>query len=256
MDLRLSMTPAKRDHIQILAHRGLASEFVPENSLSAFADAFAAGADIIETDIQASNDGVAFIFHDGDLKRIANKKKNFSECTSQEILEIDIGFGKRIPTLEQALLAFPKVQFNLDIKSDAAIRPTTQVIEKLQAHSKVLVSSFSEKRRLRALDQLSKQVKTSAGTAKVLKLYFCSLLGLRGQFKKIARGSTAIQVPIKRAFLRFNSPSFISNCKNSELEIHFWTINSPTMMKQLADLGADGIVTDHCDLAIATLRHH
>ena len=250
------MTSTKHGQIQILAHRGLVSEFVPENSLTAFADALAAGADIIETDIQASSDGVAFIFHDSDLKRLANKNKNFSQCSSQEILEIDIGFGKRIPTLEQALLAFPNVQFNLDIKSDAAIKPTTAVIEKLQAHSQVLVSSFSEKRRLGALSQLSNPVKTSAGTSKVLKLYFSSLLGLRGQFKKIAIGSTAIQVPVKRGFIRFDSPSFISNCKNSKIEIHYWTINSPAAMKRLAELEADGIVTDHCDLAIATLRHH
>jgi glycerophosphoryl diester phosphodiesterase len=250
------MRSARYGQTQILAHRGLVSEFVPENSLTAFADALAAGADIIETDIQSSNDGVAFIFHDSDLNRLAKINKNFSDCSSQEILEIDIGFGKRIPTLEQALLAFPPVQFNLDLKSDAAIGSTVAVIEKLQAHSQVLVSSFSERRRLKALRLLSKPVKTSAGTAKVLKLYFASLFGLKELFKSIARGSTAIQVPIRRGLIRFDSPGFISNCKNSNLEIHYWTINSPNVMKRLVDLGADGIVTDHCDLAITTLRSH
>lgn len=250
------MTPVRRFQIQILAHRGLVSEFVPENSLTAFADALAAGADIIETDIQSSNDGVAFIFHDSNLKRLANKSKNFSDCSSQEILEIDIGFGKRIPTLEQALLSFPNVQFNLDLKSDASIRATAAVIEKLQAHPQVLISSFSERRRLKALRLLSKPVKTSVGTAKVLKLYFASLFGLKELFKNIARGSTAVQVPVRRGLIRFDSPGFISNCKNSNLEIHYWTINSPSMMKKLADLGADGIVSDHCDLAITTLRSH
>jgi glycerophosphoryl diester phosphodiesterase len=250
------MTSARHAHTQILAHRGFASEFVPENSLTAFADALAAGADIIETDIQVSKDGVAFVFHDSDLKRLADIDKDFIDCSSQEILEIDIGFGKRIPTLEQALLAFPNIQFNLDIKSDSAVEATTAVIEKLQAHPQVLISSFSERRRLRALSLLSKSVKTSAGTAKVLRLYFASLFGLKELFKSIARGSTAVQVPTRRGLIRFDSPSFISNCKNSNLEIHYWTINSPDVMKKLADLGADGVVTDHCDLALATLRNH
>jgi glycerophosphoryl diester phosphodiesterase len=256
MDLRLSMKSAQQGQIQILAHRGLVSEFVPENTLSAFADALAAGADIIETDIQASADGVAFIFHDENLKRLAKKDKRFSECSSQEILDTDIGFGKRIPTLEQALLAFPRVQFNLDLKSEAAIEPTIAVIEKLQAHSNVLISSFSEQRRLKALSLLSKPVRSSAGTAKVIKLYFASLFGLKSSFKNLARGSSALQLPIKKGLIRFDSPSFISNCKNSNLEIHFWTINSPITMKKLAALGADGIVTDYCDLAITTLRSH
>jgi glycerophosphoryl diester phosphodiesterase len=250
------MAKANQNQIKILAHRGLVSEFVPENSLTAFADALAAGADIIETDIQASNDGVAFIFHDSNLERLAKKNKNFSDCSSSEILEIDIGFGKRIPTLEQALVAFPNVQFNLDLKSDAAIESTARVIEKLQAHSQVLVSSFSERRRLKALSLLSQPVKTSAGTAKVLSLYFASLFRQKEIFKRIALGSTAIQVPTHKGFIRFDSPRFISNCKNSNIEIHYWTINSPVLMKKLSGLGADGVVTDHCDLAFATLRSH
>jgi glycerophosphoryl diester phosphodiesterase len=250
------MAPNSQNQIKILAHRGLVSEFVPENSLTAFADALAAGADIIETDIQASNDGVAFIFHDSNLKRLTDIDRNFSDCSSREILEMDIGFGKRIPTLEQALAAFPNVQFNLDLKSDAAIESTARVIEKLQAHSQILVSSFSERRRQKAVSLLSQPVKTSAGTAKVLSLYFASSFGLKEIFKRIARGSTAVQVPTHRGFLRFDSPKFISNCKNSNIEIHYWTINSPLAMKKLAGLGADGVVTDHCDLAFATLRSH
>ena len=54
--------------VQVLAHRGLVSDTAPENSLKAFADALAIGADVIETDVQCSKDGVAIIFHDDDLK--------------------------------------------------------------------------------------------------------------------------------------------------------------------------------------------
>lgn len=242
--------------VKILAHRGLVSEFVPENSLQAFADALATGADIIETDIQASKDGVAFIFHDETLERLTKINKKFSDCQSSEIMAAALGFGNPIPTLEQALEAFPDVQFNLDLKSDATILPTVAVIEKLQAHSRVLISSFSEKRRLTAFKLLSKPVRSSAGTSKVLKLYFASLFGLKALFKRIARGSTALQVPPRKGVIRFDSPRFILNSKSAGLEIHFWTINSTFQMKRLVKLGANGIVTDHADLAVATLRHH
>jgi glycerophosphoryl diester phosphodiesterase len=36
--------------------------------------------------------------------------------------------------------------------------------------------------------------------------------------------------------------------------MHYWTINDAKEMKRLVALGADGIVTDHADVAIATLR--
>jgi glycerophosphoryl diester phosphodiesterase len=35
------------------------------------------------------------------------------------------------------------------------------------------------------------------------------------------------------------------------LEVHVWTINEPTQMKRLLEMGVDGIVTDRCDLARA-----
>lgn len=240
--------------VRILAHRGLVSEFVPENTLKAFTDAIAAGADVIETDVQATSDGVAVIFHDADLLRMAGIKRKISQVTWLELQGIEIGFGKRVIDLEQALLAFPKTRFNLDIKSDAALIPTVSVIEKLSAHSRVLISSFNESRRIRAVKLLSKPADTSAGVTKVLKLLVCSILGSQKLFNKIANGSTALQVPTHRGPFRLDSPSFMTMAKASGLEVHFWTINNSSEMRRLASLGADGIVTDRCDIAIATLR--
>jgi glycerophosphoryl diester phosphodiesterase len=240
--------------IKILAHRGLVSEFVPENTIKAFTDAVAAGADVIETDVQVSKDNVALVFHDSSLLRLAGLKKEVSELTVAELDQIDIGHGKRIPTLEQVLVAFPKVKFNLDIKSQKAVAPAAAIIEKLKAHNQVLISSFSESRRLSCLARLSKPVRTSAGVNKVLKLYLASILNSRSLFAQIAKGSDALQVPVRRGLIRFDSPRFISFSKSAGLELHYWTINNHVEMKRLVSLGADAIVTDHCDLALATLR--
>lgn len=240
--------------IKILAHRGLVSILAPENTVASFSAAVSAGADIIETDVQVSADGVPIIFHDDDLWRMANSRKRVSDCTFAELQQIDLGHGQRIPSLEQALKVFPTTQFNLDLKSRESVGPTVATIEKLKAHSQVLVSSFSEARRLHALSLFSQPVKTSAGTSKVIKLFVAQKLGLFFIFKRISAGSDALQVPISRGPIRFDSPGFISYSLMAGLEIHFWTINSPSEMVRLADLGASGLVTDHCDLALATLR--
>ena len=240
--------------MRILAHRGLESEFVPENTINAFADAIAAKADVIETDIQVTDDGVPVIFHDESLQRLANINRLVSEITAAELETIDIGHGKRIPTLEQALLAFSTTKFNLDIKTDAGVEPTVALIEKLQVHERVLISSFSEKRRMRAVSMLSKPTRTSAGVSKVLKLYFAYRFGLRKLFQQIASGSDALQIPTHKGLMRLDSPGFIAMAKSANLEVHYWTINDANEMKRLASVGATGIVTDHCDLAATTLR--
>lgn len=240
--------------VRILAHRGLVSEFVPENTIKAFTDAIAAGADVIETDIQVSKDSVALVFHDADLLRLAGIKKSVSDLTFAELDQIDIGNGKRIPSLEQVLKAFPAVKFNLDIKSDAAVEATVAVIEKLKAHEQVLISSFSESRRLRSLKLFTKPVRTSAGVKKVLKLYFASKFLSLEVFKRIAAGSDALQIPVQRGPIRLDSPRFVSFAKSAGLELHYWTINEPEEMLRLASIGASGIVSDRCDVAKATLR--
>lgn len=240
--------------VRILAHRGLVSEFVPENTIKSFADAIAAGADVIETDIQVSKDAIAIVFHDSDLLRLAGIKKALNELTFAELQQIDLGHGKRIPSLEQVIQAFPGFKFNLDIKSDDAVEPTIRIIENLKAHNQVLISSFSESRRLRSLKLLTQSVKTSAGVRKVFQLYLASKFLPIAAFSKIAAGSDALQIPVRRGPIRLDSPKFISLAKSAGLELHYWTINDPKEMLRLAALGASGIVSDRCDVAKATLR--
>ena len=52
----------------IIGHRG-ASAVAPENTLAAFREAVAVGADGIEFDVRLTRDGVPVVIHDRDLRR-------------------------------------------------------------------------------------------------------------------------------------------------------------------------------------------
>jgi glycerophosphoryl diester phosphodiesterase len=239
---------------QVLAHRGLVSEFVPENTIKAFADALHAGADVIETDVQCTSDGIPIIFHDEDLLRLAGIPKKVSETSWKEISVIDIGFGKRIPTLEQVLEDFPGARLNLDIKSANAIKPTAALINRLEAHQRVLISSFSEARRKQTVSLLAAPVRTSAGSSRVLTLWILAALGLAPLFKLAARGITALQLPVSRFPIRLDGKRFIKLALGSGLELHYWTINDVETVQRLHKLGATGVVTDYCDKIISSLE--
>lgn len=241
-------------NFQVLAHRGLASEFVPENTLKAFADALHCGADVIETDVQCTNDGVAIVFHDDDLLRLAGIPKKISGTSWKEIAVVDIGFGKRIPTLEEALSDFPAARFNLDIKSSNAIAPVAEVINKLHAQNRVLISSFSDQRSKQTVELIHGKVRSSAGTLRVLGLWLSFAVGATPLFRALSLGVTALQIPVSRFGLRFDSKRFIRMALACNLEIHFWTINDLTEVERLRHLGATGIVTDCCDLVIDSIR--
>lgn len=53
----------------IVAHRGASAE-APENTESAFALAIEQGAEAIELDVQLTSDGIPFVWHDRDLKKL------------------------------------------------------------------------------------------------------------------------------------------------------------------------------------------
>lgn len=238
---------------QVLAHRGLVSEFVTENTIKSFADALHAGADVIETDVQCTADGVAIIFHDEDLVRIAGIPKKISSVNWNELAVLDIGFGKRIPTLEQALRDFPTARFNLDIKSQSAIKAVAEVINRLGAQKRVLISSFSDSRGSATVKLIRGGVNSSAGSIRVLLLWLCALLGTASLFRRFSRSITALQIPVKQFGIRLDSKRFINLAIGSGLEVHYWTINEIDEVLRLRALGATGIVTDTCDVVIRAI---
>ena len=86
-----------------IAHRGLHSPGVPENSMAAFRAAIDAGYGI-ECDIQATADGQAVVFHDYDLSRLADDAGFVADLHLQRLQEFRLlGSDEQIPTLRQLL---------------------------------------------------------------------------------------------------------------------------------------------------------
>lgn len=232
---------------RVFAHRGLSHHRpdVDENSLEAFTEAVAHGATHIESDVHATKDGIAVLFHDSDLKRVAGIDRKISSLTFDELSKIELLNGSTIPSLASGLEL--GVRLNLDIKSQPAIAPTVAEIERLGAHDRVLVSSFSSARRKTALAMLSRPVATSASMREVVLAWLSHQAGGLG-FEYLVRDIDAFQIPPSQGPIKFATASFIERAKSHGVEVHFWTINDIAHMQTLLTLGADGIVSDRVDL--------
>ena len=241
---------------RIFAHRGLTFQgeksVADENTLRSFELALAAGADYLESDIQVTKDNVPVLFHDGDLTRLVGKKTRISDLKLSQIKQLELPHLGKIPTLEEALVAFPEAKFNLDLKTPQAETVGIQTILRLNAENRVLVSSFSEASRKRALASSPTPLATSAGSSKVLLSYLLARAGLEKALSKQLVGVDALQIPISFLGLDFTHPNFLERVLPLGVEIHYWTINDPKTMLDLFALGAHGIVTDRADLAVKT----
>jgi len=239
---------------RVFAHRGLAvANGIDENTVAAFAAALELGATHIETDVQVTQDGVPVLFHDSDLLRVAGLDRKIHEVTAAELGKLTLSEGGRVPTLREALVSLPHARFNLDLKVWAAVEPVTELIRELKVNDRVLLSSFSERRRVAAVKALAMPVVTSAGGSRVLALWAAYKLGFQPLINLLAKPVQALQIPTRASRVRFDSPAFIKAMTKAGLEIHYWTINDADEMRRLIELGAHGIVTDRTDIAVNTL---
>jgi glycerophosphoryl diester phosphodiesterase len=238
---------------RIFAHRGLVfqgdRQVVDENTIDSFELALAAGADYLETDLQLTKDGVAVLFHDSDLSRLVGSKKLISSLTLSELKQIRLSFGGTIPTLQEALERFATAKFNLDFKTRGTESPGMAVIKANGAFDRVLVSSFSESSRLRALAHSPVRITSSAGSSRVLTSYTLARMNLTKPLANSLADVQALQIPTRMYGIDFTHPRFVEAVLNQDKEIHYWTINDPAEMVNLFALGAHGIVTDRSDIA-------
>lgn len=85
-----------------IAHRGLHSEGISENSPAAFEAAIEKGY-AIELDVQMSSDGEAMVFHDYELSRLTSDKGPTRQRSAAEISALTLANGENIPTLQEVL---------------------------------------------------------------------------------------------------------------------------------------------------------
>jgi len=233
---------------RVLAHRGLALE-APENTLLAFLHAVNAGATHIETDVHASADGVAMVSHDPDLTRLVGRDVRVAQLTAAELRRVSLGHGQGFCSLADALDAFPETRFNIDVKSADAVPGTIKTVRDLRATERVLIGSFSTKRRLAVVRELP-GVATSISAGGALPVAHAARAGAIRMLTRLLAGVDAVQLPVKVAGAPITTPRAVQSLHAAGVEVHIWTINDPAEMVRLLDVGVDGIVTDRADLAL------
>jgi glycerophosphoryl diester phosphodiesterase len=145
------------DHPRPLAfaHRGGAAH-APENSWRAFEHAVSLGYEYLETDLQATSDGVLVAFHDRTLDRVTGRAGRIARMSHRELSGALIDGTEPIPLLEDLLGAWPDMRFNIDLKNSPAVQPLAEVLRRTAAWDRVCVVSFSASR-LRAARRVFEQ---------------------------------------------------------------------------------------------------
>lgn len=243
----------------VIAHRGGAGIF-PENTLYAFQESWKLGVDILEMDIWETADGKLVVMHDKTVNRTTDGEGNISEMTLESVKKLNAGYkfsqdgGQTFPfreqkinvsTLNEVFQALPQARFNIEMKPDTPTIAASlcNLIREHNLTEKVIVASVSGTN-LENFRRECSEVATSASASEVLQYFTYYKTGLGENYTP---KMSSLQT-LKRLFgMQVVSKEFVETAHKLNLQVHVWTINQPEDMKQLIEIGVDGIMTDYPD---------
>jgi len=224
----------------VIAHRG-ASGDRPENTLPAFEEAIAQGADMIETDLHLSRDGVIVIHHDAALERLGESGEIGSR-TAAELAALDAAPGaetvERIPTLLDVLEGFAdRIAWNLELKVglEAPYEGIEgKVLTEVEARGslgRILFSCFD--------DGVLARLRARAPEARL-----GVLVSPRAPDDVFGRADRVSAEAIHPHTMLVHA-ALVRGAHDRGLAVYPYTANDPAEMTRLLDLGVDGVITNH-----------
>ena len=178
---------------------------------------------------------IAFAHRGGALDAPENSMAAFQSA-------IDIGYRyleTDVHLLSELLSSFPEARFNIDPKNDQVSRALAKVIKQTASTSRVCVSSFSDRRNQEISRLVGKDLCIGIGPSGIARIR----LGRLTNSSTVLNGQ-CVQVPVSMKGVPLITETFVNRVHSLGKVVHAWTINEPSEMNRLLDLGVDGIMTD------------
>ena len=238
----------------LAAHRGGALLW-PENSLLAFRDAVALGADFIEFDVHLSRDGEVVVIHDPTLERTTTGSGPVKDRTVAELkaLRLKDRAGavteETVPTLDEvaAVAAQRKRRMLLEIKVDPSRarypgieEKVLAILDRLGMAGSTVVMAF-EASTWRRVRELRPDVATCA-------LYSARMLGETSLAAELGalRSAGVRFIGVEHTAM---DAAAVTQARGAGIGVGVWTVNAAADMKRLIDAGAAILITDQPDVA-------
>jgi glycerophosphoryl diester phosphodiesterase len=230
----------------IIGHRG-ASDVAPENTMAAFREAIAVGADGIEFDVRLTRDGVPVVIHDSSLRRTGGLNKRVADLSSEEISGVDVGswFAPRftnetVPSLRELFTLFQSNNSSLylEMKCDSPneYRPLAEAccrtINEYSFKERVVVECF-QLAALEILKELDSEIKTAALFDRVFT------------DQSVITRATQIGAMAVALHHRLARRELVEKSKQAGLHVAVWTVDDPAWVQIARDIGIDALITNN-----------
>jgi glycerophosphoryl diester phosphodiesterase len=218
----------------LLGHRGArATRSVPENTIASFDLCKEHGCDGFEFDVRRSADGAAVICHDP-VWRASERGHEGVEVAGATVAEMD-----GIPQLEEVLSRFARSAYlDIELKIEGLEGAVVEAIRRHPPEHGFVVSSFKPGAlmRVRHVD------------AEIPLGLICDT---RAQLAIWDTLPVSVVIPHFKLVTR----ELVLALQAAGKQVMVWTVNEPAKMRELAEWGVDGLISDETELLVKTLGH-
>ncbi len=238
-----------------IAHR-CGRSILPENTLFACKTIYEKNlADILEMDVHLTKDSHLVVIHDSTVDRTTNGKGKVEELTYEEIRSLDAGYtftkdgeypfrgkGIQILELEEFFKALPNAKYYIEVKDKhpLAAKILSDLIDIYNMQEKAYIGSVRESVNLSLKEMSQGRHIVFAGFLSTFKWYIGYLLSIRG-----AISTPEVLVTPDLPHLMPLHAGFRKALKEQNIKIHIFTINDANRIRELKELGVDGVMTDN-----------
>ena len=232
-----------------IAHRGASGlGLAPENTLAAFEKAIQLGVDVIEIDVHATRDGQIVVLHDATVDRTTDGTGFVAELSFEEVRRVDAGSwcapeftGERVPLLEEVLdLARHRALVLIEIKADFITERILQVIETTVAAEHVVLQSFNP-----AIVERVKLLAPALPTA--LLIGQLPTTPSRVRARRLVQQVLQVGANALASWHATLTPPFLEEMRKRGVAVWAWTVDEDIVMRDLAMMGVQGIITNYPD---------
>jgi glycerophosphoryl diester phosphodiesterase len=228
----------------VFAHRG-GSALKPENTIAAFDNGMAIGADGLELDVHLSADGRVVVHHDRALERTTTLRGPIAARSAAELNAVGV------PSLDEVLGRYGDARIIIEMKMNTAALAEAVVgaVRRAGAIDRVCLGSFGW-RVLHAARRLEPRIATSAAREEVRWALYQSWL--HWPLTRVAYGG--YQVPELSGRTRVVSRRFVDAAHAAGLAVQVWTVDTDEDAHRLLDWGVDALITDRPDIIVPLVQ--
>jgi glycerophosphoryl diester phosphodiesterase len=228
----------------VFAHRG-GSALAPENTIEAFDNGLALGADGLELDVHLSRDGVVVVHHDRTLDRTTSLRGPVVARTAGELA------AARVPAFDAVLARYRDIRIIVEMKVN---RPelaaaVVEAVRSAGAVERVCLGAFG-RRALRTARAIAPEIATSAAREEVRWALYRSWA--RWPVRRVRYAG--YQVPEWSGRTRVVSPRFVDAAHRAGLGVQVWTVDAEADARRLLAWGVDALITDRPDIIVPLVK--